>query len=368
MSRNEKISCGSDTINDLAARRAAIGSAPLPPVAKGGVLVEVELDRIEPNPDQPRQWIDPDKIEELAASIASRGTRQPDNPILLRPTPSGDRFVLVSGERRWRAKQVLRERAPSTERQLWNTIKALLHDDIDDEKSAFIALEENLQREDLSAIEEGAAYVRLMEKYGLSARALAGRIGKDVRRVQSTVRLHTAPEFLKEAVMKGVLVSATSDGDAIGTARRSRRKLEFRAGVEFMRLYDHLLNRDPRTRESPKAHEKVAERVAGWVQRALTDGWTVRKVEEQCDTLRVGREEGLLGSKSTESSKPALDVSSAKIVVDRRRLAALTEAEREVLTKQLLGLLRETFGTRVHVDAAASETAFGTASAGASKG
>jgi len=154
VSRNEKISCGSDTINDLAARRAAIGSAPLPPVAKGGVLVEVELDRIEPNPDQPRQWIDPDKIEELAASIASRGTRQPDNPILLRPTPSGDRFVLVSGERRWRAKQVLRERAPSTERQLWNTIKALLHDDIDDEKSAFIALEENLQREDLSAIED----------------------------------------------------------------------------------------------------------------------------------------------------------------------------------------------------------------------
>ena len=111
MSRNERVNGGSDTINDLAVRRAAITSAPLPPVARGGMLVDIELDKIEPNPDQPRQWIDPEKIEELAASIASRGTRQPDNPILVRPAPSGDRFLLVSGERRWRAKQLLRERA-----------------------------------------------------------------------------------------------------------------------------------------------------------------------------------------------------------------------------------------------------------------
>src|SRR5216684_8869138 len=206
VARNERVSSGPDTINDLALRRASIGSAPLPAVAKGGVLVEVELDKIEPNPDQPRQWIDPERIEELAASIANRGTRQPDNPILLRPAAAGDRFVLVSGERRWRAKQLLREQAPAAERQLWNTIKALLHDDIDDEKSAFIALEENLQREDLSAVEEGAAYLRLMDRYQLSARALAERIGKDARRVQSIVRLNAAPAFLKDAVMKGVLV------------------------------------------------------------------------------------------------------------------------------------------------------------------
>src|SRR5207245_7013149 len=123
VARNEKISSGAETSNDLAARRAAIGCAPLPPVAKGGVLAEVELDKIEPNADQPRQWIDPDKIEELAASIASRGTRQPDNPILLRAAPGGDRFVLVSGERRWRANEFLREQAPASEKPLWNTIR-----------------------------------------------------------------------------------------------------------------------------------------------------------------------------------------------------------------------------------------------------
>lgn len=365
--RNERISGGSDTINDLAIRRVSIGSAPMPAVAKGGVLVEVELDKIEPNPDQPRQWIDPEKIQELAASIASRGTRQPDNPILLRPAPGGDRFVLVSGERRWRAKQLLREQAPATERQLWNTIKALLHDDIDDEKSAFIALEENLQREDLSSVEEGAAYVRLMEKYELSARALAERVGKDVRRVQSMVRLHGAPQFLKDAAMKGILIPSQTEGDDTTSAtRRSRRKLEFRAAVEFMRLYDHLLNRDPRTRESAKAQEQVAERIDGWVQRALTDGWTVRRIEERCALLRGER----LSSPRSESNdaKQALDVSSGRIVVDRRRLATMTSEEVEALKQQILGLIGESQTARVHMDASASEGAFASASGGAFKG
>src|SRR5258708_14070059 len=156
VARNERVCSGPDTINDLALRRASIGSAPLPAVAKGGVLVEVELDKIEPNPDQPRQWIDPEKIEELAASIASRGTRQPDNPILLRPAPEGDRFLLVSGERRWLAKQLLREKASASEKALWNTIKSLLHDDIDDAKSTFIALDANFPPTTLSAIHHSA--------------------------------------------------------------------------------------------------------------------------------------------------------------------------------------------------------------------
>src|SRR2546428_9856002 len=81
VSRNEKISCGSDTINDLAARRAAIGSAPLPPGAQGRVLVELRLDRIQPNPDQPPQWLVPAKIARLAGRIGPPGTRPPYSPI-----------------------------------------------------------------------------------------------------------------------------------------------------------------------------------------------------------------------------------------------------------------------------------------------
>ena len=372
MARNDKVSIGSDTINELALRRASIGSAPLPTVAKGGMLVEVELDKIEPNPDQPRQWIDPEKIEELAASIASRGTRQPDNPILVRPASEGDRFVLVSGERRWRAKQLLRERAPASEKALWNTIKALLHDDIDDEKSAFIALEENLQREDLSPVEEGAAYVRLMERFSArSTKALAARIGKPENRIQQMIRLHGAPPFLRDAVMKGALVpvkepAALTEG---GKPKQTRRRLEFRAAFEFLKLFDHFLGQDPRTRESPKAREKIEERVAGWVDRALLDGWSVRRVEEQCAALKSGRKAKAVEVPSHTELSP-IETSEGRLVLHRARLGALGDVERRALLAQVaafLGLDPEALVSH-HVVGPASEGAFGTASGTASKG
>jgi ParB/RepB/Spo0J family partition protein len=338
------------------------------------VLIEVELDKLEPNPDQPRQWIDPEKVEELAASISSRGARQPDNPIQIRPTPAGDRFVIISGERRWRAKQLLRERAPEKERNLWNTIKALLRDDVDDELSAFMALDENLQREDLSAAEEGAAYARLMEKFQLSARALAERIGKDERRVQSMVRLNTAPKFLKDALMKGILVEQSGAGDATpsGKPKRTRRRLEFRAGVEFMRLHDHLLGRDPNVRENPNARQKIEERVSLWVERALSDGWTVRRVEEHCGALRAGRKPAAESKAAMSLPKAALDVSADKIIVHRAQLGSLPADEREALVRQLLALLEESAGAgvegRVHVDETAAVHAAKPAAAGATEG
>ncbi len=370
MARNERVSGGSDTINDLAIRRASIGSAPLPVVAKGGVLVEVELDKIEPNPDQPRQWIDPEKIEELAASIASRGTRQPDNPILLRPAPGGDRFLLVSGERRWRAKQLLRERAPASEKTLWNTVKALLHDDIDDEKSAFIALEENLQREDLSPVEEGAAYVRLMERFSTSStKALAARIGKPENRIQQMIRLHGAPQFLRDAVTKGALVpvkdqAALTDG---GKPKQARRRLEFRAAFEFLKLFDHLVGQDPRVRETPKAREKIEERVTGWVERSLVDGWSVRRVEEQCAALKTGRRTKALEAPS-QVELPPIETSEGRLVVHSARLGGMDDGERRALLAQVATFLGLDFEPNHHVVAPASEGAFGSASAPASKG
>jgi ParB/RepB/Spo0J family partition protein len=341
VARNDKVSGGSDTINDLATRRASIGNAPLPAVSKGGVLVEVELDKIEPNPDQPRQWIDPEKIEELAASIASRGTRQPDNPILLRPAPGGERFLLVSGERRWRAKQLLLERAPASERPLWNTVKALLHDDIDDEKSAFIALEENLQREDLSPVEEGAAYVRLMERFSAgSTKALAARIGKPENRIQQMIRLHGAPQFLRDAVMRGALVPvkdqvALTEG---GKPKQMRRRLEFRAAFEFLKLFDHLVGQDPRVRENPKAREKIEARVTGWVERALVDGWSVRRVGEQCAALKAGKRTKA-GDRPEPVELPVIEANEGRLVVHGARLGGLDAAAKRALLAQVAAFL-----------------------------
>ena len=373
MARNEKVSSSADTINDLVLRRASIGNAPLPEVAKGGVLVEVELDKIEPNPDQPRQWIDLEKIKELAASIASRGTRQPDNPVLLRPSPGGDRFVLVSGERRWRAKQLLLEQAPASEKSLWNTIKALLHDDIDDEKSAFIALEENLQREDLSPVEEGAAYVRLMERFSArSTKALAERIGKPENRIQQMIRLHSAPEFLRVAVMKGALVPVKAENALTegGRPRQVRRRMEFRAAFEFLKLVDHLCGQDPRIGENPKAREKIEARVRGWVERALVDGWSVRRIEEQCAALKAGRERKVVEAPGA-AELPPLEAKDSRLVIHGERLSGVDAVRRRALLAQVaafLGLDLEAPEARHHVVAPASEPAFGTASDGAFKG
>jgi hypothetical protein len=267
----------------------------------------------------------------------------------------------------------LRERAPEDERKLWNTIKALLRDDVDDESSAFMALDENLQREDLSPVEEGAAYARMMEKFQISARALAERIGKDERRVQSMVRLNTAPLFLKDALMKGILVEKT--GAAVagpgGKPKRTRRRLEFRAAVEFMRLVDHLLNRDPKVRESPNARGKIEERVSLWVERALSDGWTVRRVEEHCAALRAGRRSPGQDATSVKKPKPLLDVSHERIIVNRTQLGALAASDREALVRRVLALLEESgLGAvkgRVHMDETAAGAAAEPAAAGATE-
>jgi ParB/RepB/Spo0J family partition protein len=371
VSRNERVNASSDTINDLALRRATIANAPLPPVAKGGMLVEIDLDSIEPNPDQPRQWIDPEKIAELAASIASRGTRQPDNPILVRPSPAGDRFVLVSGERRWRAKQLLRERAPMSERELWNTIKALLHDDIDDEKSAFIALEENLQREDLSPVEEGAAYVRLMERFSAkSTKELAGRIGKPENRIQQMIRLSNGPQFLRDAVIKGILVPATGPTADAGKPKQTRRRLEFRGAFELLKLFDHLVGQDPRVRENPKARERIEERVSGLVERALGDGWSVRKIEDHCATLKAGKRATPANARA-ESDLPAIEANQGRLIVHGARVGSLDVTARQALLVEIaafLGLDFEAIRTGHHVVAPATAGATEGATPGATAG
>ena len=112
---------------------------------RGGVR-EIEIGRIRPNPNQPRIQFSEESIDELADSIAERGVLQ---PILLRP--HGDGYEIIAGERRWRAAQ----------RARLHTIPALVRE-VDDSVTAEIALIENVQREDLNAIEEAEGYRQLV--------------------------------------------------------------------------------------------------------------------------------------------------------------------------------------------------------------
>ncbi len=149
-----------------------------------GVRV-IPVDNIEANPNQPRTFFDAEALHELAASVREHGVLQ---PILVRPLGQ-NRYQLVAGERRWRA---------SKEAGL-ATIPALV-EDLDDDTALEIAIIENLQREDLSPLEEATMYDRMVREHGYSIRKLAEKLGKDKGYLENRLRLAGAPEEIRELV------------------------------------------------------------------------------------------------------------------------------------------------------------------------
>jgi ParB family chromosome partitioning protein len=161
-----------------------------PPAAvspAGTGVREVEVARIKPNPDQPRVHFDAASLDELAQSIGERGVLQ---PILLRP--DGDNFQIIAGERRWRAAQ----------RARLHTIPAIVRE-IDASTTAELALIENVQREDLNAIEEADGYRQLMARHGHTQEALARIVHKSRSHVANLLRLADLPEPVRQALMRG---------------------------------------------------------------------------------------------------------------------------------------------------------------------
>lgn len=156
--------------------------------ASGFALIAIA--EIEPHPNQPRRHFDEAALDELAASIASRGVIQ---PVIVRPLASG-RYQLVAGERRWRAAQRARlHEIPALVRQL------------DDADVGALALIENLQREDLNPIEEAAAYQRLSESDGLSQADLARMVDKSRSHVANLMRLLVLPTEVQAMLQDGRL-------------------------------------------------------------------------------------------------------------------------------------------------------------------
>ena len=149
-----------------------------------GVKV-VPVDRIESNPEQPRLAFDEATLQELAASIREHGVLQ---PILVRPIAE-NRFQLIAGERRWRASKIAG----------LVSIPALV-EDIDDSTALEISIIENLQREDISPLDEAAMYDRMIREHGYSIRRLAEKLGKDKGYLENRLRLADAPVEVRELV------------------------------------------------------------------------------------------------------------------------------------------------------------------------
>ena len=153
--------------------------------ARTTALVELDLAQIQPNPLQPRLHFEPEKLQELAASIKENGVLQ---PIVVRG--SGGGYEIVVGERRWRAaQQVGLERIPAIVQH------------VSDEKMLELALVENIQRDELSAIEEGQAYQLLADQFALTHEEIAQRVGRSRTAVTNSLRLLRLPSFVQEKVM-----------------------------------------------------------------------------------------------------------------------------------------------------------------------
>ena len=154
--------------------------------APRGATSEIPLERIAPNPQQPRTRFDSDGINELAASIRAHGVLQ---PIVV--SRHGDGYELVAGHRRVLASRVAGK----------TTIPGVIREDVGDRLE--LALVENIQRADLNAIETARAYKLLMETYDLTQEALAERMGKSRSSVANTLRALSAPQLLQDAVQDG---------------------------------------------------------------------------------------------------------------------------------------------------------------------
>jgi len=201
--------------------------------APGG-LIQVPVDRITTNPDQPRTRFDDDSLEELAASMKEVGVLQ---PIVVTGDEGG--YVLIAGERRWRAaKRAGLAVIPAVVRE--NTGTSTLVE----------ALVENVQRQDLTPLEEAHAYQQLLENYGMTQEQVASRVGKSRPAISNTLRLLQLPVEVQEMVDAGEL--------SAGHARAL-------VGLDDTAYATHL------------------------AKRAVDDGWSVRQMEEAV-RLRKGAE------------------------------------------------------------------------------
>ena len=158
---------------------------------RDGSLVELAVAEIRPNPFQPRQDVDPTALEELKASIRQAGLLQ---PIVVRPLPDGGGYELIAGERRLRACQALGwERIPAVKRE------------VDDRTALTLALIENLQRDDLSPVDEARGYERLIAEFNLAQQDVADAVGRDRSTVANALRLLNLPAAVLAMLHDGQL-------------------------------------------------------------------------------------------------------------------------------------------------------------------
>ncbi len=209
----------------------------------------IETDKIHPNPFQPRREFDPVALQDLANSIREYGLLQPVTVIRKeKEVASGTvvEYELLAGERRLRASKLLGLRQ----------IPVIVHDDMSDKVKLELALVENLQREDLNAIERALAFKKLIDEFGMLQREIGEKVGKSREVVANTLRLLTLPEDMQQAVSIGVI----TEGHTRPLLMLAHQPTDQRA------LYNDIVQKHLSVREAERAARVVAkERVRGGI-------------------------------------------------------------------------------------------------------
>lgn len=246
------------------ARRPALGRGlraliPDTPRARSG-LAEIPLELIRPNPSQPRSRFDPGALEELARSVAENGVLQP----LLVTEDGHGAYVLIAGERRLRA----------AERAGLATVPAVIRERLGEDRHLELALVENLQRRDLTPLEEARAFESLRVRFGMSQEDIAGRVGVDRSTVANALRLLRLEPGVQTMVEEGAL-----------SAGHARALLAFGDDDERRR----------------------------WADRAARQGLSVRELERVAAAVRAGGDRAGRKARERPGKDPNLEDAEEKL-------------------------------------------------------
>lgn len=207
-----------------------------------GRVMDISIDEISPNPWQPRRDFDEESLNALASSIRENGLIQ---PVVVRKKKDGT-YELAAGERRWRAAKIA-----------GLTVIPAISKEYDDRSMAEMALVENLQRKDLNPVDEGMAYRKLMDEYGLTQENISKKVGKSRPYVANMVRLLDLPEEVKDFLSKGQLTAGQArpllglenDAEKVQLARRIVKE-----GLSARKVEDIIREgKEPKKKEDPPA-------------------------------------------------------------------------------------------------------------------
>lgn len=252
-----------------------------------GPVQTLPVASLRPNRLQPRNQFDEAAIEELAESIRVQGVIQ---PLVVAQDPQGNGYVIVAGERRWRASR----------RAGLETVPVVVREVANDRELLELALVENLQRSDLSPLEEAEAYLMLQEKFSLSQEEIASRVGKARTTVSNALRLLRLPEEVRD-LLRGGHLSAGQARPLLGLATSEEQiTLAERAVREGLSARDmERLSAEPRISAAAAAPKKKPARTVE-VHTAAAEEKLTRRLQTKVEIRRRGKGGALLISFHSE--------------------------------------------------------------------